>query len=154
MHIMIVYDSVFVVVDWYIKVTCYLFIIKSINVYSLADFMYCHIFLMFDWPEGIISDRGSMFISSYWSAVCEHIKIKKCLSTAFHLQMNGQTEWQNSTFEQYLRCFCSWKQDDWVELLILAEFVYNCSRRTSTGLVFYEALYGYLPELETNLSEI
>ena len=40
-----------------------------------------------------------------------------------------------------------------MELLALIEFVYNCSRHTSTELALYETLYDYLPELETNLSE-
>ena len=148
-----VYNSVLIIINQYIKIAYYLFIIKLIDVCSLADFMYHHIFLMFSWPEGIISDRGSVFISSYWFAVYEHIKVKRHLSITFHPQMNNQTEQQNSTLKQYLKCFCNWKQNDWAEFLTLTEFVYNCSKHASTGLAFYEVLYGYLPELETNLSE-
>ena len=100
-----VYDAVLVVIDWYTKVMKYLLIIKFVNICGLADFTYHYIFLMFDWSEGIVSDWDSVFISAYWSAVFEHIKVKRCLSIIFHSQMNGQMEKQNSTFEQYLRCF-------------------------------------------------
>ena len=93
------YNNVLVVVNQYTKIVYYLFITKLINICNLTDFMYCHIFLMFDWLKGIILDKSSVFINSYWSAVYEHIKIKRHLSTAFHPQMNDQTEWQNSTLK-------------------------------------------------------
>ena len=51
-----VYDAVLMIVDWYTKIVKYLSIIKSVDVCSLVDFMYCHIFLMFDWLEGIVLD--------------------------------------------------------------------------------------------------
>ena len=60
-----VYDSILIIINWYMKIACYLFTTKLIDVYSLADFMYYHIFLMFDWLESIISDKGSVFISLY-----------------------------------------------------------------------------------------
>ena len=40
---------------------------------------------------------------------------------------------------------------NWAKLLPSAEFVYNNSRSTSTGMSPFKALYGYDPDLWTNL---
>ena len=44
---------------------------------------------------------------------------------AYHPQGYGQTERVNQELEQYLRLFVNERQDDWGELLPLAEFQYN-----------------------------
>jgi hypothetical protein len=72
--------------------------------------------------------------------------IKSKLSTAFHPETDGQTERVNQTIEQYLRHYCSWKQDDWEELLPMAEFAYNSAKSESTGMSPFEANYGMLPK--------
>jgi hypothetical protein len=51
--------------------------------------------------------------------------IKGNPSTAYHLQMDGQTEWMNQELEQYLRIYVNYQQDDWSEWLSLVEFAYN-----------------------------
>jgi len=45
--------------------------------------------------------------------------------TAYHPCTNGQTERVNQTLEQYLQCYSSYQQDNWVDYLPLAEFAYN-----------------------------
>ena len=91
-----VYNSILVVVNRYTKVAIYLPIIKTINAAGLTDLTYRYIFLKYSWPEGIVSNKGSIFISSYWSAVYAYTKVKRRLNTAFYLQTNRQTERQNS----------------------------------------------------------
>ena len=44
---------------------------------------------------------------------------------AYHLQMNGQTECANQELEQFLRFYCDYPQENWVELLPLAQYVMN-----------------------------
>ena len=63
----------------------------------------------------------------------------------FHLQMNGQTEQQNSTMEAYLYAFVNWEQNDWARLLPMAEFVYNNSKNASTGHTPFELNCDYHP---------
>src|SRR5579859_8102999 len=40
----------------------------------------------------------------------------------------------NQMLEQYLRIYCNFHQDDWYQLLPLAEFVYNNAKNSSTGM--------------------
>jgi len=70
------------------------------------------------------------------------------LSTGFHPQTDGQTECQNQTMEQYLRDFCNYQQDNWVELLPLAEFAYNNSVYGSTRMTPFWALYQRHPKMQ------
>jgi hypothetical protein len=65
------------------------------------------------------------------------------MSTAFHPQADGQTERINAILEQYLRHFCAFQQDDWAELLLLAEHAYNTAVSETTKTPPFFANYGY-----------
>jgi hypothetical protein len=49
--------------------------------------------------------------------------------------------------EQYLGAFATYVQDNWVELLPLAEFAYNNSMHVTTRLTPFIANYSYHPEM-------
>ena len=68
------------------------------------------------------------------------------MSTAFHPQTDGQTERTNQVIEAYLRSFVNKEQSDWVQLLLMAEYAYNNSVTTATGLTPFYANYGFHPE--------
>ena len=51
--------------------------------------------------------------------------IKLSPTTSYHPQGDGQTKHVNQELKQYLRLFVNEQQDDWEELLLLAEFQYN-----------------------------
>ena len=74
------------------------------------------------------------------------LDIKQKLSTAFHLETDGQTERVNQSLEQYLRMFSNYEQNNWSELLLMAEFLYNNSVISATGLFLFYVNYGYHPE--------
>ena len=58
--------------------------------------------------------------------------MKVSLLTAFHPQLDGQTERVNQVLEQYLRVFANYKQDDWSKLLSRAAFSYNNAEHSAT----------------------
>ena len=51
----------------------------------------------------------------------------------------------NQTLEQHLQIFCSYQQNDWADLLPLAEFAYNNAQNASTKMSPFYANYGYHP---------
>ena len=148
-----VYDAILVVVDRYTKMACYIPTTKKINAVELEELLMREIFLKFGAPEGIVTDRGSVFTSAFWSEICYQMQVKRRLSTAFHPQTDGQTERQNQTLEHYLRVYCSEKQDDWAELLSIAEFAYRQSNHSTIGCSPFMAMYGYDPVLELRLED-
>ena len=84
-------------------------------------------------PYSIITDRGAIFTSKFWSSLCYFLGITRRLLTAFHPQTDGQTERQNSTMKAYLRAFVNFKQNNWARLLPMAEFAYHNAKNASTG---------------------
>jgi hypothetical protein len=51
------------------------------------------------------------------------------------------------TLEQYLRVYCNYQQDNWSELLPIAEFAYNNAPNATTGISPFFANKGYHPNL-------
>ena len=74
-----------------------------------------------------MSDRDSRFKSNTWKDFLAVTGIRPRMSTAFHPQTDGQTERVNQVIEAYLRPFLNQEQDDWVDLLPMAEHAYNNS---------------------------
>ena len=142
------YDAILVVVDRYTKMSIYIPCTIDIDAPALADLFYEQIALRFGLPAGIISDRGPVFTSEFWSEVCYYSKVKRRLSTAFHPQTDGQTERQNQTLERYLRLFVNEHGTNWVKLLPTAQFAYNNARQASIGTSPFQALMGYSPTFE------
>ena len=98
-------------------------------------------------PDSIITDRGSLFTSKFWSLLCYFLDIKRKLSIAFHPQTNGQTKRQNSTMEADLQAFVNFEQNDWARLLPMAEFAYNNAKNASTSYTPFELNCGYHPRV-------
>lgn len=92
-------------------------------------------------------DKGLLFISKFWSTLCFHLKIKQRLSIAFHAITDGETEQQNQTLEQYLQGYANYQQDDCVEWLAIARFVYNNSIYSFTGKTLFYLAYGFHPSM-------
>ena len=53
----------------------------------------------------------------------------------------------NQTLEQYLHVYCNYQQDNWSELLPLAEFAYNNALSATTGVSPFFANKGYHPNI-------
>ena len=67
--------------------------------------------------------------------------IETRLSTAFHLQIEGQIEQMNQELEQYLRFFVDHRQKDWPEWLAIAEFAVNNKVHTTIKVLPFMANY-------------
>ena len=80
------------------------------------------------------------------------------MSTAYHPETDGQTERVNSVLNQYLRVYCNFLQDNWVQLLPLAEFAYNNSVHSATMVTPFMANYGMNPATDytkgTSLTDV
>ena len=70
------------------------------------------------------------------------LEIETRLLTAFHPQINGQTEQMNQELEQYLRFFVDHRQKDWPEWLASAEFAVNNKVHIATKVSSFMANYG------------
>ena len=139
------HDSVLVVVDRFSKVAHFLPCSKDIDAAGTAKLFLDQVFKLHGFPETIISDRGSVFTSKFWSRLLELCGVKRKLSTSYHPQIDGQIERVNQILEQYLRAYCDYQQDNWCPLLSMAEFAYNNAIQASSKQTPFFANYGYHP---------
>ena len=72
--------------------------------------------------------------------------IRPRMSTSFHPQTDGQTERVNKVIEAYLHPYLNQEQDDWTDLLPMADHAYNSSTTSATGMTHFYANYGTHPE--------
>jgi transposase InsO family protein len=75
-------------------------------------------------PKSIVSDRDSVFVSHFWQEFFKMSGTKLQLSSAYHLQTDGQTEVVNRCIEQYLRCLVHQWPKKWSFYLPWAEYWY------------------------------
>ena len=118
---------------------------------AMARLFRDHVFPLHGLRDTIVSDRGSQFISAFWEHLTSSLGIKRKLSTAYHSQTDGQTEQANQDLENYLRRYVSWKQDDWVRWLSVAQFAANSAPSATTGTSPFHAVYEYEPPMDFDI---
>ena len=106
------YDSILVVVDPLTKMVYYKLVQTTIDAPGVAEIIIEIIIRHYGLPDLIVSDRGSVFISKFWSSLCYFLSIKQRLSITFHPQTDDQTKRQNSTMEAYLQAFINFEQNN------------------------------------------
>lgn len=147
------YDSIWVVCDRLARAAHFIPCKEAMSAPELAWLFLDRIFRYHGLPESIISDRGSVFISRFWSELMALLQVDVRTSTAYHPRTDGLTERTNQTLEGYLRTYCSYQQDDWVDYLPVAEFAFNNAENASTKQSPFFALTGYHPVFEPRITE-
>ena len=87
-----------------------------------------------------------MFTSTFWAELMGRLDVWLRKSTAFYPQTDGQTERVNQSLQQYLHQYCKYEQDNWYDLLPLAEYAYNNSATTATQMSPFFANYSFHPQ--------
>ncbi|MBW0578625.1 hypothetical protein O181_118340, partial [Austropuccinia psidii MF-1] len=143
------FDSILVIVDRFSKMAVFIPTMSSITSLDLAHVFTKNIFSKHGLPSSIVSDRGPLFVSSFWTNLCQQLKISRDFSTSYHPETDGQTERVNQIIEQYLWMYVSYHQDDWNTWLPLAEFAYNNSDHSSTKQSPFFTVYGRDPHFDS-----
>ncbi|MBW0510285.1 hypothetical protein O181_050000 [Austropuccinia psidii MF-1] len=143
------FDSILVIVDRFSKMAAFISKMSSITSLDLALFFIKNIFSKNGLPSRIVSDRGSLFVSSIWTNLCQQLNISRDLSTAYHPETDGKTERVNQILEQYLLMYVSYHQDDWNTWVPHAEFSYNNSDHPSTKQSPFFTAYGRDPHFDS-----
>nr|GEZ64965.1 putative reverse transcriptase domain-containing protein [Tanacetum cinerariifolium] len=93
-------------------------------------------------PISIICNHDGRFTSNFWKSFQKALGINLSMSTAYHLETEGQSERTIQTLEDMLRACVIDFRKGWVKNLLLAKFLYNNSYHASIKAAPYEALYG------------
>ncbi|MBW0539160.1 hypothetical protein O181_078875 [Austropuccinia psidii MF-1] len=143
------FDSILVVVDRFSKMEIFVKTYGTVTALESAQISISHVFSKHVLPISIVSYRGSLFVSSFWTNLCQQLKISRDLSTAFHPETDGQTERVNQILEQSLWMYVSYHQDDWHTWLPLSEFASNEAEHSSTKQSPFFTIYGRNPNFDS-----
>jgi len=99
------YDSILVVCDRMTKMAYFVPTMEKTSVEGVARLFQDNIWKLYGLPESIIMERGVQFTAGMMKELNRMLGIDMKLSTAYHLQTDGQTERMNQDLEQYLRMF-------------------------------------------------
>lgn len=110
----------------------------------------------YGFPRYLTSDRGSDWVSHFWKTFCKLTGIEQRLTTAYHPQSNA-SERANQEIYKYLRAFSCYSQNNWMELLPMAQLALNARPNSAIGGMspfFLRHGYELNPLMEPTLNEI
>ena len=137
------FTSILIVIDCSSKQCIFIPTHDTITFLELTKLFLLHVFSKHGVPSHITSDRGSEFVSHFFCSLGKALDIRLHFTSGHHSEGDSQTEWMNQTLEQYLRIYSNYQQDNWSELLSLAEFSYNNAPSATTGVSPFFANKGY-----------
>jgi len=140
------YDSILVVTDRLTKRAHFIPYLEGSSAEVFTDVFLRYIYADHGLSRFIITDRGSVFTSEFFRTLTKRLGVSQKLSTSFHPQTDGQTERLNQTLEQYLRIYVNYMQNNWVQLLPVAQFAYNNAITATTKVTPFYASYGLHPQ--------
>lgn len=148
------YDSILTIGDMGTKQIHFIPCNESIDAAGTAKLFINNVFKLHGVPESMVSDRGSTFTSAYIREIYKGIGVKPNPTTAWHPQGDGFSERWNSEVEQFVRMFCSYRQNDWAQLLPIAEFAFNSRVHSAHGKSPFFMNYGYEPDFQISLNPL
>ncbi|GJT59112.1 putative reverse transcriptase domain-containing protein [Tanacetum coccineum] len=136
------YDAIWIIMDRLTKSAHFLPIRKDFKMERLARIYINEIVARHNGPVSIISDRDGRYASHFWRSLQKALGTRLDMSTAYHPQINGQSESTIQTLEDMLRACVMDFGGSWDTHLPLVEFSYNNSYHKSIKCAPFEALYG------------
>jgi len=145
------FTAILVVVDRLSKQAIFIPTHDTITSPELPKLFLLHVFSKHGVPTHVTSDRGTKFVSHFFQSLRKALNMCLHFTSGYHAEGDGQTERSNQTLEQYLWIYCNYQQDNWVDLLPLAEFAYNNAPSATTGVSPFFANKGYHPNISVYL---
>jgi hypothetical protein len=136
------FDSIWVIVDRLSKSAHFMPVNTKYRVEKYAEIYIAHVLCLHGVPKTIIFDQGSQFIARFWEQLHVSLRTHLIHSSAYHPQMDGQTERVNQILEDMLRACVMEYQGSWDKNLSWAELSYNNSYQDSLKMAPFEVLYG------------
>ncbi len=140
------YNSILIITDRLIKYKYFLSYKKATFAENLTYTFLRMIVTNHELSDEIISNRDKLFTLKFWKFLMNQLEIHHKLSTAYHLQTDKQMKRMNQTLKQYLRCYINYKQNDWVQLLSVAQLTFNSATTEVISMSSFFANYEFKSE--------
>ena len=103
--------------------------------------------------KSIVSDKKIQFIVDFWKRLNQRIETHLKWSFVNHFEIDDQIENVNEILKQYLRVFCNYEQNNWIDLLFFAEFEANFVFNSFTIVVSFLVIKDYIFRFELKASK-
>ncbi len=137
------FDSILTIVDRLIKYTMFISFKKTTTASVLMYIILQELINNHKLSKEFIINRDKLFTSKFWEMLTAELEINHKMSTAYHSQTDEQSKQMNQTVETYLRHYVNRNQNNWVQLLSTAQFVYNNTQNETTEETSFQANYEY-----------
>ena len=114
---------------------------------KLTKLFLLHMFSKHGVLAHVTSNQGTEFVSHFFWSLRKALNMHLHFTSSYHPEGDGQTKCTNQTLEQYLWSYCNYQQDNWSELLPLAEFMYNNAPSATTRVSPFFTNKGYHPNI-------
>jgi len=119
------HDAVMTIVDSISKRVYFVLTHTTVTAEGAARLFLHHVWKLHGLLKRVVSDRGPQFVASFTKELYRLLGIQLSSSTAWHPQTDGQMEHVNQELDQFLCLFINEWQNDWYDLLPIAEFQHN-----------------------------
>nr|GEV11716.1 putative reverse transcriptase domain, ribonuclease H-like domain, aspartic peptidase domain protein [Tanacetum cinerariifolium] len=136
------YDTIWVIVNRLTKSAYFLPMKENDSMDKFIRLYLKEVVMRHRIPASIICERDSRFTSKFWRAYQTALGTHLDMSTAYHLQTDGQSERIIQTLKDMLRACVIEFGNVWERHLSLNEFSYNNIYYASIKAALFEELYG------------
>jgi len=119
------HDTVMTVVDSVSKRVHFVPTHTTVTAEGAARLFLHHVWKLHGLLKRVVSDCGPQFAASFTKELYRLLGIRLSSSTAWYPQTDRQMEHVNQELDQFLRLFVNEWQNDWYDLLPIAEFQHN-----------------------------
>jgi hypothetical protein len=133
------------VVDRFSKYCHFIPLAHPYSAESVAQAFFKEIVRLHGMPQSMVSDRDSVFTSTFGQELMRLSGAKLHMTSTFHPQSDGQTEAANKVIVMYLRCFTGDRPKQWLRWLPWAEYIYNTAYQSSLRDTPFKVVYGRDP---------
>jgi transposase InsO family protein len=133
------------VVDRFSKYAHFIPLAHPYSTETVAQAFFSDIVRLHGMPQSIVSDRDTVFTSTFWQELMRLMGAKLHMTSAFHPQSDGQSEAANKVIAMYLCCFTGDRPREWLRWLPWAEYMYNTAYQSSLRDTPFHVVYGRHP---------
>jgi len=119
------HDAIMTVMDSISKRVHFVLTHTTVTAEGAARLFLHHVWKLHGLPKCVVSDRRPQFVALFTKELYRLLGVQLSSSTAWHPQTDGQTERINQKLDQFLHLFVNERQNDWYNLLPIAEFQHN-----------------------------
>jgi len=141
------FDSILTIVDRLTKYTMFIPFKKTTTAPVLMYTILQELVNNHELSKKFITDRDKLFTSKFWETLTAELRINHKMLMAYHSQTNEQSKQMNQMVKMYLRHYVNKNQNNWVQLLLTAQFVYNNTQNETTEETPFQVNYEYNPKV-------